>query len=40
VIFGGMLIGGALLLAPAPPLGITLMCVSVIPLLHAVFGRR
>ncbi|MFC7788137.1 ABC1 kinase family protein [Microbacterium sp. MAHUQ-60] len=40
VIFGGMLIGGALLLGPVAPLGITLMCASVIPLLHAVFGRR
>src|SRR5690606_25907962 len=40
VIFGGMLIGGAVLLGPVPPLGIGLMCASVIPLLHAVFGRR
>ncbi|WP_298864137.1 AarF/UbiB family protein [uncultured Microbacterium sp.] len=40
VLFGGLLIGGALLLASAPPLGIVLMCVSVVPLLHAVFGRR
>jgi predicted unusual protein kinase regulating ubiquinone biosynthesis (AarF/ABC1/UbiB family) len=40
VIFGGMLIGGALLLGPAAPLGIGLMCASVVPLLHAVFGRR
>ncbi|HTN55143.1 MAG TPA: AarF/UbiB family protein [Microbacterium sp.] len=40
VIFGGMLIGGVLLLGPVPPLGIGLMCASVIPLLHAVFGRR
>lgn len=40
VIFGGMLIGGALLLSTAPPLGIVLMSASVIPLLHAVFGRR
>jgi len=40
VIFGGMLIGGALLLAPVPPLGVGLMCASVVPLLHAVFGRR
>src|SRR5690606_16012944 len=37
VIFGGMLIGGALLLGPAAPLGIVLMCASVVPLLHAVF---
>lgn len=40
VIFGGMLIGGALLLGPVAPLGIVLMSASVIPLLHAVFGRR
>ncbi|BDZ39769.1 ABC1 kinase family protein [Microbacterium suwonense] len=40
VLFGGLLIGGALLLAPVPPLGVALMCVSVVPLLHAVFGRR
>ncbi|MDQ0614387.1 putative unusual protein kinase regulating ubiquinone biosynthesis (AarF/ABC1/UbiB family) [Microbacterium sp. W4I4] len=40
VIFGGMLIGGALLLTAAPPLGIVLMSASVVPLLHAVFGRR
>lgn len=40
VLFGGMLTGGALLLAPVPPLGIGLMVVSAVPLLHAVFGRR
>jgi len=40
VLFGGLLIGGILLLAAAPALGIVLMCVSVVPLLHAVFGRR
>ena len=40
VLFGGLLIGGALLLATAPPLGIVLMCVSAVPLLHALFGRR
>lgn len=40
VLFGGMLIGGALLLASVPWLGITLMCASVAPLLHAIFGRR
>ncbi|WP_336644879.1 ABC1 kinase family protein [Microbacterium sp. USHLN186] len=40
VLFGGMLIGGVLLLGPLAPLGIVLMCVSVIPLLHAIFGRR
>ncbi|WP_435748772.1 ABC1 kinase family protein [Microbacterium sp. PMB16] len=43
VLFAAMLIGGALLVAPLPPLGITLICVSVLPLLHSVFagvGRR
>jgi len=43
VLFAAMLVGGALLLAPLPPLGITLICVSALPLLHAVFagiGRR
>ncbi len=40
VLFGGMLIGGALLLAPVPWLGVTMLCVCVVPLLHAVFGRR
>ncbi|MGB3732724.1 ABC1 kinase family protein, partial [Microbacterium sp.] len=40
VLFGGLLIGGALLLAPVPPLGVVLMCVSAVPLLHALFGRR
>lgn len=40
VLFGGMLIGGALLLTHVPWLGITLMCASAVPLLHAVFGRR
>jgi predicted unusual protein kinase regulating ubiquinone biosynthesis (AarF/ABC1/UbiB family) len=40
VLFGGLLIGGALLLASAAPLGIVLMYVSVVPLLHALFGRR
>jgi hypothetical protein len=40
VLFGGLLIGGALLLPSAAPLGIVLMCVSVVPLLHALFGRR
>ncbi|WP_460783929.1 ABC1 kinase family protein [Microbacterium tumbae] len=39
VLFAGMLVGGAILLVPAPPLGITLMAVSVLPLLHAVFAR-
>ncbi|GAA1784620.1 ABC1 kinase family protein [Agromyces lapidis] len=44
VLFAALLIGGALLLAPNPELGTTLMIVSVLPLLHAVFagvfGRR
>jgi predicted unusual protein kinase regulating ubiquinone biosynthesis (AarF/ABC1/UbiB family) len=40
VLFGGMLIGGVLLLEPAPGWGVGLMCASVVPLLHAVFGRR
>ncbi|GAA3933735.1 ABC1 kinase family protein [Microbacterium soli] len=40
VLFSGMLVGGVLLLASVPPLGIVLMCASAIPLLHAVFGRR
>ncbi|MCT1477466.1 AarF/ABC1/UbiB kinase family protein [Microbacterium sp. p3-SID336] len=41
VLFAAMLVGGALLVAPLPPLGITLLCVSVLPLLGALFlGRR
>ncbi|MEV7619110.1 AarF/UbiB family protein [Microbacterium sp. NPDC089321] len=40
VLFGGLLIGGVLLLEPAPGWGVGLMCASVVPLLHAVFGRR
>ncbi|WP_136036851.1 ABC1 kinase family protein [Microbacterium sp. K35] len=41
VLFAAMLVGGALLVAPVPPLGITLLCVSVLPLLGALFaGRR
>ncbi|MFJ2551513.1 ABC1 kinase family protein [Microbacterium sp. NPDC087591] len=43
VLFAAMLVGGALLVTPLPPLGITLICVSVLPLLHSVFagvGRR
>ncbi|WP_373426315.1 ABC1 kinase family protein [Microbacterium natoriense] len=39
VLFAALLVGGAILLAPAPPLGIVLMGVSVLPLLHAVFAR-
>lgn len=41
VLFAAMLIGGALLVGPVPPLGITLLWVSVLPLLGALFlGRR
>lgn len=43
VLFTGFAIGGALLLAPVPPLGIVLLSVSILPLAHAVFagvGRR
>jgi predicted unusual protein kinase regulating ubiquinone biosynthesis (AarF/ABC1/UbiB family) len=43
VLFAALLIGGALLVPSAPPLGITLVCVSVLPLLHSLFagvGRR
>ena len=43
VMFAGLAIGGALLLAPVPPLGIVLLSVSVVPLAHAIFsgvGRR
>ncbi|MBT2484313.1 MULTISPECIES: AarF/ABC1/UbiB kinase family protein [unclassified Microbacterium] len=43
VLFAAMLVGGALLVTPLPPLGITLLCVSVLPLLHSLFagvGRR
>ncbi|WP_295014051.1 AarF/ABC1/UbiB kinase family protein [uncultured Microbacterium sp.] len=45
LMFAALLIGGALVLTPAPPLGVVLMSVSALPLLHAVFagmfrGRR
>lgn len=40
VLFGGMLIGGVLLLEPASGWGVGLMVASVVPLLHAVFGKR
>lgn len=43
VLFAAMLVGGALLVPSLPPLGITLICVSALPLLHSVFagvGRR
>jgi len=39
VLFAALLIGGAILFAPVPPLGITLMAVSTLPLLHALFAR-
>jgi predicted unusual protein kinase regulating ubiquinone biosynthesis (AarF/ABC1/UbiB family) len=38
VIFAALLVGGALLLHPAPVLGIVLMSVSGLPLLHAIFA--
>lgn len=41
VLFAAMLVGGALLVGPLPPLGTTLLWVSVLPLLGALFlGRR
>ncbi|HET6671780.1 MAG TPA: AarF/UbiB family protein [Agromyces sp.] len=44
VLFAALLIGGALLVAPNPALGTTLMILSALPLLHALFaglvGRR
>ena len=40
VLFAAMLVGGALLVPSIPPLGITLICVSALPLLHSVFGGR
>ena len=38
VIFAGFVVGGALLLVPAPSLAIVLLAVSAAPLAHAVFG--
>lgn len=38
LLFGGLLIGGAVLLVPAAPLGIVLMAGSAAPLLYALFG--
>lgn len=38
VLFAALLIGGALLLAPNPALGTTLMIVSGLPLAHALFA--
>lgn len=43
VLFAAFLVGGALLVPSVPPLGITLVCVSALPLLHSLFagvGRR
>ena len=40
VLFAAFLVGGALLLPSVPPLGITLVCVSALPLLHSLFGGR
>lgn len=39
VLFAALLVGGAILVTPVPPLGITLMSVSALPLLHALFAR-
>lgn len=38
VVFAGLAVGGSLLIGSVPPLGIVLMSVSIVPLLHAVFG--
>jgi predicted unusual protein kinase regulating ubiquinone biosynthesis (AarF/ABC1/UbiB family) len=40
VIFGGLLIGGAVLRTDDPVLGTVLMVASLVPLLHSVFARR
>jgi predicted unusual protein kinase regulating ubiquinone biosynthesis (AarF/ABC1/UbiB family) len=43
VVFAGLAVGGALLIAPVPQLGIVLLAASVVPLAHALFagaGRR
>ncbi|GAA1164722.1 AarF/ABC1/UbiB kinase family protein [Microbacterium oxydans] len=40
VLFAAFLVGGALLVPSVPPLGITLVCVSALPLLHSLFGGR
>lgn len=40
VLFAALLVGGALLVPSVPPLGITLVCVSALPLLHSLFGAR
>ncbi|WP_217178842.1 AarF/ABC1/UbiB kinase family protein [Streptomyces sp. AC495_CC817] len=39
VLFAALLVGGAILLVPAPPLAIVLMAASAVPFLHAVFAR-
>lgn len=39
VLFAAFLVGGAVALVPAPPLGVALMAVSVLPLLHSLFAR-
>ncbi|ALX66157.1 ABC1 kinase family protein [Microbacterium sp. XT11] len=39
VLFAGLLVGGAILVTPVPPLGIVLMSASALPLLHALFAR-
>jgi predicted unusual protein kinase regulating ubiquinone biosynthesis (AarF/ABC1/UbiB family) len=38
ILFAGFLVGGILLLPVAVPLGVVLMCVSVVPLLYALVG--
>ncbi|MET0297896.1 MAG: AarF/UbiB family protein [Microbacterium sp.] len=40
ILFGGLLIGGILLLSTVPWLGIVLMSASALPLLHAVLAGR
>ncbi|MDE0573632.1 AarF/UbiB family protein [Demequina sp. B12] len=40
MIFGALLVSGALVHGMSPGLGVTLMVGSVVPLLHVVFGRR
>lgn len=39
ILFGVLLVAGILLLPAVTPLGVVMMCASVIPLLHAVFSR-
>ncbi|ONI63413.1 ABC transporter [Leifsonia sp. ALI-44-B] len=40
VLFGGLLVAGAIVRADDAVFGTVLMCVSVLPLLHALFGGR